>query len=377
MSEIIEIAKRVRTLQATNESAWLATLVGVEGSAYRRPGARLLFGNDGKLAGCLSGGCVDREVLRTGAWLCRQGPALQAYDADVDDERNGWGSGCGGSVQVLVEPVTPGLAGELMFIADQIAAEQRVALATIIGSSTRRVRLGQRVVYVRGQRLGNLADERADLDLNAALIRAHDAERAQRQMFTRPTFQALVEVINPLPHLFIFGAGEDAVPVARFARLLDWNVTVCSETAQFSARDRFAGIARLKTGELLQHVLELDRCARPLALVMQHDYARDRAALAALLASGTRYIGMLGPARRTQRMLHELKAQRELTRARVSCVYAPVGLHLGAEMPAEIALSIVAEAQAVLAGADAGSLRDRRSAIHQESALEPPKSGAA
>jgi xanthine/CO dehydrogenase XdhC/CoxF family maturation factor len=174
-------------------------------------------------------------------------------------------------------------------------------------------------------------------------------------------------VIDPDPHCFIFGTGEDAVPVARFARQLDWKVTICAEGSQFSTRDRFVGLANLRIGTLSQCVADLDRAARPLALVMRHDYERDRAALAALLSSKVPYIGLLGPARRSQRMLREICAHDGPSKDRLDCVYGPVGLHLGAETPAEIALSIVSEAQAVLARAGGGFLRERRLGIHQTS----------
>jgi xanthine/CO dehydrogenase XdhC/CoxF family maturation factor len=172
-------------------------------------------------------------------------------------------------------------------------------------------------------------------------------------------FEALLEVIEPAPHLFLFGSGPDAVPVVEFARALGLGVTVCDTTARVTTRERFSGLATLHMGSIASILPEINARLTPLAVVMSHHYPTDASALEMLLGSRVQYLGMLGPARRTARMLSELAPGKAALIARDARLRAPIGLDLGAETPAQIALSIVAEIQAVLARASSESLSRR------------------
>jgi xanthine dehydrogenase accessory factor len=163
----------------------------------------------------------------------------------------------------------------------------------------------------------------------------------------RGDIEVLVEAVLPPPRLFVLGTGHDAVPVATLAKNLGWDVVVCARQAKFSLRDRFATADEVLVGTDAEIAQRIDESDRALAIVMSHDYERDRDVLGTLLDSRVRYIGMLGPSARTNRMLDELG------RAPDARVHAPVGLELGAETPQEIALAIVAEAQAEIAHASA------------------------
>lgn len=357
MSELLQICSALGEARRAHEPTWLASLVGIEGSAYRRPGARLLFGRDGALAGSLSGGCVDREVVRTGAWSSEGGAVVRCYDPTSDEI--GAGTGCGGKLQVLIEPVLEDLAAMLGAIGRELALERRIALATVVKASGGGPLLGERLLH------GYDSGSRVSVALSTALARAFSTERARVERYRDPAFDALLEVVDPSPHVFVFGCQADVVPLARFAQLLDWRVTVCARGQRFSVADRFAGLAELKVDTLANCVATLDRCARPLAFVMSHDYEHDRDALAALLGSRASYIGVLGPATRTARMLSEIDSHESFDEARRARIHGPAGLHLGAETSEEIALSMIAEAQAVLSGASAKSLRDRKLGIHE------------
>lgn len=157
------------------------------------------------------------------------------------------------------------------------------------------------------------------------------------------------------------------------AHTMGWRATVATAHASVTTHERFSAADEVLSGPADALRVAVDRCARPLAVVMSHDYERDRACLAALLESHAQYIGVLGPARRTQRMLAELSVSGTLLGdAALARVHAPVGLDLGAETPAEIALAIVAEAQATLTGARAVSLRHHPGPIHGPSAARQP-----
>jgi xanthine/CO dehydrogenase XdhC/CoxF family maturation factor len=171
----------------------------------------------------------------------------------------------------------------------------------------------------------------------------------------------LIEVVLPPPKLFVVGAAHDGVPVVAMAHAVGWETVVCDTSSRVGTRERFTQADEILVGSPEDVARQVDACDRALAVVMSHDYERDRACLAALLATKVVYLGMLGPRRRTARMLSELDIAHEDAR-----LHAPVGLALGAETPQEIALSIVSEAQSVLAGAHAGPLRGVAGAIHGE-----------
>jgi xanthine dehydrogenase accessory factor len=367
MSEFLQICRALSEAASAGDPSWLASVVRVDGSAYRRPGAHLLFGQDGRLAGGLSGGCVERDVMRSGAWSCQRGAVVRHYDAREGEGEGGAGSrtGCGGALDVLLEPVTAKLARLFGVAAERLEAEQRVALATIVTSKSAGLSPAERLLHDGAEFIGDLAQTSAGPTLRAALSEALGAERSGADYADCGSFEVMLEVIEPPPHCFIFGSGLDAVPVAQFARLLDWRVTICGVSKRFDIGDRFASLARVQVAPLDACVDELNRCARPLAIVMGHDYEQDRSALASLLGSRARYVGVLGPARRTQRMLREIAELAGASNARAGRVHGPAGLHLGGETASEIALSMIAEAQAVLAGADGCSLRERRLGIHE------------
>jgi len=363
----LEIAQIHRALAAAgSEPSWLVTVVRVEGSAYRHPGARLLFSRDGKLAGSISGGCLEREVMRTGAWLTRQGALLRSFDARRDEDGEGaHRSGCNGKVELLIEPVTEATRAVLAFAQRELQAQRSVALGTVLACSSPQVRLGAQLVQGATASLNEVADASLAQELASCLVDALNGERRPYARHRRGPFEALVEVVEPAPHVALFGTGEDAVPLARFAAQLGWGVTVLAPHGGFATRDRFNGIAPLRLGAVSESVALAARYAKALAVVMNHDYEQDRETLGALLGSSVRYIGMLGPARRTQRMLAELRASERFSAARLACVFGPCGLHLGADTPESIALSVVAEMQAVLADAEAGFLRTRSAGIHE------------
>ncbi len=365
MTEVLAVCRAWLAAARAAEPTWLATVARVEGSSYRRPGARLLFSRDGVLAGALSGGCLERELVRMGPWLTRNGPVSQSIDSRFDEEGPRRGSGCHGKLDLLIEPLTSVADGALALLGRELEAERRVALATVIGGARAEVPLGARVVRTERALVSQLSDDPLTRALGGALRAALRGPAFPTSYLRSGTNTALLEVVEPPPHLFVFGTGADVVPLVRAAALLGWNVTVCGKPGQLGARERFMKLARLSEQPLADNVAALFRCARPLAVVMSHDYVEDRAALAALLEGDVAYIGVLGPARRTERMLAEIEADRgSIALSRRARVFGPAGLALGAETSAEIALSIVAEAQATLASAGRSSLRERGGEIH-------------
>lgn len=374
MHELTEICRATRELRLKDEPLWLATVVAVYGSAYRQPGARMLFTRDRVIAGCVSGGCLESEIVRSAGWATRGGPIVRRFDATDEDFAIGK-TGCGGCVDILLEQVSDGAHCDMFtFIEQCLSSEARATLATVIETRSPDVNLAERLLFdVRSQNSCTTIQHPLLASELATQVRSAALQRQTREYVPQCVagVKTLLEVIDPSPALFIFGSGHDALALARLANIVGWSVSVHVRQLRPAVQNRFWRQARLLTCTVAAAVAELNRCARPLAVLMSHDIDADREALCELLPSRARYIGVLGPARRTQRLLQELRTSDKVTSRAESRVYGPAGLHLGAESPMEIALSIVAEARAVLGAASARSLRERRQPIHERADDSP------
>jgi xanthine dehydrogenase accessory factor len=356
----------------TDRPLLLATVVAVRGSSYRRPGARMVIGEDRWLAGSVSGGCLEGDVIGRGWWRIRDAAATVVTYDSTSEEETGWGVGlgCNGVVELLLERLTPGMALDpLAFLARCVADETTGVLATVFRSRDAAVPVGTRLARHPDGSVEHTLSAGAAVHELMELAATACSGTACREV---GGLEVLVEQIEPPPHLFIFGGGADAVPLARVAGSLGWSVTVCDRHARWATRERFADADHVRAGlpeEMLPYV---DRCVTPVAVVMSHDYDRDLAALGALLRSQVRFVGVLGPRERTLRMTAELQRRQRQPLA-LDRLHAPVGLGIGAEAPAEIAVSVAAEIMAALAGADAVPLRDRHGPIHGAATCPRPR----
>jgi xanthine dehydrogenase accessory factor len=366
MSELGVIVSEAAALRREGAPFLLATVVAVGGSSYRRPGARMIVSGDRWVAGCVSGGCLEGDVVRRGAHRVRHGaPVVVTYDSTSDDEIGwGFGLGCNGVVEVMLEEIDAETAVDpLLFASDCIAAETRGVLVTVFRSDDPAVPVGSRLAVRPGAPVAtSLPGESGPL--RDALERAARAAQATTTVEAHGV-SALVEVLDPPPRLFVCGTGHDALPVVALARSMGWRVTVAAGHPSTATKGRFLAADELLAGpgSILRDAV--GRHARSFAIVMSHDYERDRECLAALLESRVEYIGVLGPKRRAERMLAELsQAGTVITDAMLARLHAPVGLDLGAETPQEIALAVISEVQAKLTGAPARQLRERTGPIH-------------
>ena len=385
MSELDVIVREAAALRrdaGARASFLLATVVAVRGSSYRRPGARMIVSGDRWVAGCVSGGCLEGDVVRRGAHRVRHGaPVVVTYDSTSDDEIGwGFGLGCNGVVEVMLEQIDERTAVDpLVFAGDCIAAEERGVLVTVFRSDDDRVPIGARVAVRNGAPTATSVPEGAVREL---------LERAARDVLSASSknattveghgVTALVEVLEPPPRLFVCGTGHDALPVVALARSMGWRVTVAAAHPSAATRDRFLAADELFAGPASALSAAVARHARSFAIVMSHDYDRDRDCVGALLQSNVEYIGILGPKRRAERMLAELEqAGVSITDGMLARVHAPVGLDLGAETPQEIALAVVSEVQATLTAAPAGRLRERSGPIHVSAVAPVPRAPVA
>ena len=390
MTELQSVAAAARGLRAEGQSFLVATVVGVRGSSYRRPGARLLISGDRWITGSVSGGCLEGDLLRRGWWHTDGAPAaLVTYDSTADEGDPGWGVGfgCNGVVDVLLErgALADGSANPAVDSLLQAAARGGACAAvTVFRSNVPVVPVGTRVIVERDGQVSSLAPVFRAGAAGAGLLRALIG--AGRQALDRgpvrplaetitlggDAVQALVETIVPPPALFVCGGGRDALPVVTLARQLGWDTWVWEPRHREAIAARFgapgAPLGRLLTRGVNELEAAVTTAARSLAVVMSHDFTLDAQALRVLLPSPALHIGVLGPRRRTEKLLATLAHEGMTLPAdpwrRLS---APVGLALGAETPEEIALAIIAEGQAILAGESAGFLRDRTGPVHGQS----------
>jgi len=378
MRDLQDVLDAAQEVESGGKAAILATVVEVEGSAYRRPGARMLITEEGWCAGGISGGCLEADLADRAWRLTEQGtPSLVTYDTTPEaDLVLGLGLGCRGVVRVLVERLVPGrMADSVAFLRDCLQHRGRGVMATVFRQEgTIETTIGARLFldhegHVRSDiRDAGLA-ERVREDAWLCLA----SRRSETKVYTLPVGAATVfmEVIElPVP-LVIFGAGHDAVPVVRIAKEIGWHVTVVDSRPAYASSGRFpsADAVVLSRPETTRERIRLD--ADTVALVMTHNYLQDRKLLALLLPSPARYLGVLGPKQRTDRLLLDLTQDGiAWSDAHASRLYAPVGLDIGANTPESIALAILAEIQAVLADRPAGFLRERRRAIHHDSGPE-------
>jgi xanthine dehydrogenase accessory factor len=370
MNELERIVGEAAQLEAEGSDFLLATVVRVAGSSYRRPGARMLVAGDRWVSGCVSGGCLEGDVLLRGAHRCRAGAVVVTYDSATEDGEDwGVGLGCNGIVDVLLEHVRPGSRHEgLEFAKACFAAETEGVLVTVIQSAQVAVPVGARLAIGPAS---DLPRPIVDPVLRAAVeCAARGAAGVVELADHRIT--ALIERISPSPQLFLLGGGHDAAPLVSLAQSIGMRVTVIDrvirDRSRFLAADRVISAAGAwdRVGALI------DATAAAYVVIMHHQRDADREALAVALASRARYIGVLGPARRTRELLGEL-GRRDGADPRV---HAPIGLDVGAETPEQIALAIAGELQAVQQRRPGGMLRSRARALHAELAIAVLAAGA-
>lgn len=340
----------------------LATVVHVEGSSYRKVGARALFSEGAVICGSISGGCLERDAAKRGAWLAQRGPTLVRYDATIEEaeEEGRVGLGCGGELAILVEAVGPEHpALEAIACAAEFGRPSRVV--TVVGDGPR-VGMAVAIVATAGHERVVASDgpESARRALEI-LARELTPEGPAVAIPTRVTLDGedvpvLLERIPRPPAVLVCGAGNDAIPLVAFAASLGWQVTIADARASLLDATRFPAAKRCVVardpGGVLAAFTDLDA-----AVVMTHSLTADRAWLEALAPRrDIGYVGALGPRARTEHLLSGSDRRAMLT----DRLHAPAGLDLGGEGPEALALAIVAEMEAVRSGRSGGKLRDRR-----------------
>ena len=302
----------------------LATLIGVEGSSYRAVGARILIDADGSYVGTVSGGCLEAEIVRKAQWLVRHGAHVERYSTLFDDTAEiPYGLGCGGTVDVLLEPAnTPEFQAMMEAFAASLEGE-RVEVTTWAPTD--------------GQGLARTV-RRSDGDVIFAMNTEHP----------RPQADGFYEVLQPPQRLLVFGAGDDAQPLVRMADLLGWTVVVVDSRSQWARAARFPGASRVLAADSLG---DLNPGPSDAVVLMTHSFEQDRAWLEQVLPCEPRYLGLLGSRHRSALLVSEAaKALDWPVERACERLFSPVGLDLGGDGPEAVAVSALAEIQSCVHG---------------------------
>ncbi len=350
--------------------AVVATVVDVEGSAYRRPGAMMLIDPEADSFGAITAGCLEGPVQDLAARVLDSGePIVETFDLMEDDGEWGLGLGCNGVIDILLEPLDKSWDPIVSALTDRSA----VTTLTVIDSTDPAVAVGDRVVYdgetvtESGVRAG-LPDSVLDPLLARADDLADDAATATMTVSTDDgEIGVYLDWITPAPDLLLFGSQNDIHPVSKIGHEAGFRVIVASPRGARAGGEQFPHAHIVDSVRPMEAAAAVQDPERTYAVLMSHNLLEDRLALDALLETTVPYIGLMGPRKRFDELREERLADhgQELTQAELNRIATPVGLDLGGGEPIQIALSIVSEALAVHNGRAGGRLKDQEGPIHE------------
>lgn len=317
----------------------MATVVDLDGSSYRRPGVRMLITEHGQMTGAVSGGCVEKEILKQSHSVFSSGVAkMMTYDGR-------YRLGCEGTLYILIEKFKP--STEFLNAFDDTVKERNSfeITSTYLRTDGEHSELVS-VFTFKG-------NHRFSFDNTKRLSQVSSADFLEFKQTLRPCFR-----------LILVGAEHDAAQLSIMANSLGWEVTVVVSPSDPQSLNDFPGAINLL--KISASELPLDSINDETAIVlMSHSYVKDLEYLMQLSASHPSYIGLLGPSNRRERMLNDLiEKYPDIDERFFDRVFGPAGLNIGAETPQEIALSICSEILSIIREQQPKSLKDKLGSIH-------------
>jgi xanthine dehydrogenase accessory factor len=373
MKEIKDIIRAYDAACAAGEKSALATVVSVEGSSYRRPGARMLVREDGQLTGAISGGCLEGDALRKALLAINENRnKLVTYDtSDEDDARFGVQLGCNGIVHILFEPIQASVANNPIELLKRFAANREPAvLVSLFSLEDKLLQPGLCMLAAKEgtwDNFPNPLNEEIQQDLKVRALEAFSQNQSLTSSYVAEGTQltAYIELLQPPLSLVICGAGNDAIPLAEAGHLMGWDVHVIDGRQSHATVTRFPQASSVIVSKAEQALNQVGLDSRTAWVLMTHNYNYDLEVFRKLAQTECKYIGILGPRKKMQRMLDELEEKGlHLNEATVRHLYSPVGLDIGAETAEEIAISIAAEIKSVFSETTPRSLREKSESIH-------------
>ena len=374
MKELQDIVSAFDKATEQDKQTALATVVHVEGSSYRRAGARMLITDDGQLTGAISGGCLEGDALRKARLVMAQNKSmLVTYDTtDDDDAKFGVGLGCNGIIHILIEPIFADKQTNPIALFKQFLNKRLpVVLITIFSMGDKQAtQPGTCLILTQQEELqGYFPDE----DIKDALLEdarhvLKNGNSVTKTYLYGDKFTCFIELLQPTVSLVVFGAGNDAIPMVQMADVLGWHVTLIDGRANYAVPTRFPLAKKIIIAKPDQALSQINIDSRTIFVLMTHNYNYDMAMLKQLLPLELTYVACLGPKKRLNRMLDELRDEGlNITPRQLQSIYGPAGLDIGAETSDEIALSIISEMQAVLKKRNGTPLREK-AVIHNRDA---------
>ncbi|SEG12330.1 XdhC family protein [Algoriphagus boritolerans] len=370
MKELQQIIQAYEVCKSENKSVALATVVQVDGSAYRRPGARMLVTQEGNLTGAISGGCLEGDALRKAqAVIFQQKSMLVTYDTtDEDDQKFGVGLGCNGIIHVLIEPIDFRIPDNPVELIKKSLSDRQTSLLLTLFSvpNSKSEQLGTIYLKKGNQDFGSLSKVHADFrQVLEKEIAEFDAPQNLIKSFSEyQQLSVFFEVIKPATRILLFGAGNDTIPVAKMAEILGFELILIDGRKNLATTARFPFAKQIIQGPAEEVTNQIETDLNTVALLMTHNFEYEVIVLEKLLTFMIPYIGILGPKRKTEKLTQRLETKG--IQVHSDNIYAPVGIEIGAETSEEIALSILAEIKAVLNKKQPIFLREKLGPIHEK-----------
>ncbi len=366
MKEIKSIVNAYSKIDFSSTKAALVTLVGIQGSSYRRTGARMLVLSNGNYFGGISGGCLEGDALRRAQKaIFKNKPSIVTYDTTQDDAHEiGVGLGCNGIIDVLITPLNNDNEDPVHLLSAVSETRQPRAIISIIECAETLNISGQTILFETEEQF---LSSFPFLDISNMVLKdiiqalANKTSETINYKTAAESIKIFIEVIVPSTNLIIYGSNYDILPAATIGRELGWNVTVVMNIAR----------ANKILIETATKIIDNKSDQKPIidsysaVVLMAHDYKTDLDNLKKILLTKASYIGLLGPRKRSEKMFNELlKENIQLSDYSMERIYAPCGLDIGASNSEEIALSIAAEIRAHFAKRQGMSLKFRKGTIY-------------
>jgi xanthine dehydrogenase accessory factor len=348
-----ELLPEIERWRARGDRIALATVIATRKSAPRPVGSKLVISERGEMAGSVSGGCVENEVYGEACEILDgAAPQLLSYGIS-DDQAFEVGLPCGGEIDVFVDAASEKLLERL---AELVERAERAVLFTVVEGE----QLGaQLLITEAGEKVGKGLDELEE--------RFDDVLRGGRNLLLEldSGATAFAEVFGPPPRLLVFGAVDTAEALCRTAKSIGWRTIVSDARGKFATPERLPSADEVVVAWPDETIARVQPDHQTAVVVLTHDERFDVPALHGALETEAFYVGALGSrrnqARRRERLLEEGVSEEQLER-----ISGPSGLDIGADTPAETAVSILAEILAVRAGREGGRLKESKGRIHAE-----------
>jgi len=353
MKEINDIITAYKQLDLTHNKVALATVIYVEGSSYRRAGARMLVQDNGIWIGGISGGCLEGDALKkANHCIARNKIEVVRYDTSKEDEEQiGAGLGCNGIIDVLLSPIVQDDKNNPIHILESCVNDRKAnCLVTIISSKLNGLSAGEMYKYSTESQF----PEQLTADINSAKISGKSSVKNYENL------SVFIEILLPALNVVLFGSSYDIYPLLKIGNELGWHMSVVTNPSKASK----------KIKALSEKIYPKDTTIPyddfTAFVLMAHDYKTDKNNLVMALETNVPYVGMLGPFKRKVKALNELRDHGQtFTSEQLQRLYNPIGLDIGSSTPEEISLAILAEIRAHFSGRNGKFLREKVGTIHE------------